>query len=170
MKGQFVVCIIGTGRHVGKTAVLIRILKEMKRRKLNVGTIKHIGGRSTFDFKDKDTGKHIQAGSTVTLALTSSEIVTIRRDPSITLEVAVSQMPKELDYILVEGFRQSKYPKIIVVNSESEYPQEVQGDTIAVVINEREIRKGGKTAKTERFSDRTLVDTIEDYFSSSKVA
>jgi molybdopterin-guanine dinucleotide biosynthesis protein MobB len=170
MMKPFVVCIVGSGRHVGKTTVLIKILGEMKRRGLAVGTIKHIGGHSEFAFPGKDTARHIQAGSTVTLALTSSEIVTIRRDLSITLEVAVSQMPKELDYILVEGFRQSKYPKIIVVNSESEYPREVQGDIIAVVINLREIRKGGKTAKAERFSERTLVDTIEDYFSSSKVA
>jgi molybdopterin-guanine dinucleotide biosynthesis protein MobB len=170
MRRQSVVCIIGTGRHVGKTSILIGVLKEMKRRKLAVGTVKHIGGHSAFDFKDKDTSKHIQAGSTVTLALTSSEIVTIRRDLSTTLEVALTQMPKELDYILVEGFRQSKYPKIIVVNSESEFPQGVQGDTIAVVINQQEIRKGGQSGRVERFSDRNLVDMIEDYFSSSEVA
>jgi molybdopterin-guanine dinucleotide biosynthesis protein B len=167
MMKPFVVCIVGSGRHVGKTAVLIKILGEMKRRGLAVGTIKHIGGHSEFAFSGKDTARHIQAGSTVTLAVTSSEIIAIRRDLPSTLESALSQMPKELDYVLVEGFKQSGYPKVIVLNSESESPIELPGDTIAVVLNLKQIAKGGKVAKVEQYSDESLVDMIQDYFNSS---
>lgn len=161
-----VICIVGSGRHVGKTSILIRILKEMKRREFAVGTVKHIGGHSEFDFSSKDTARHIEAGSTVTLAVTSSAIVAIRMDLPNTLEAALAQMPKELDYILVEGFKQSKYPKIIVSNSDSERPIEVPGDTIAVVINQKQIAKSGKGVNAERFSDESLVDMIQDYFNS----
>jgi molybdopterin-guanine dinucleotide biosynthesis protein B len=159
-----VVCIVGSGRHVGKTTILIKILGEMKRRGLAVGTIKHIGGHSEFDFSDKDTARHIQAGSTVTLAVTSSEIIAIRRDLPSTLEAAISQMPKELDYILVEGFKQSKYPKVIVSSSESESPIEVPGDTIAVVLNQKRIAKDGKRVRAEQYSNERLVNMIQEYF------
>jgi molybdopterin-guanine dinucleotide biosynthesis protein MobB len=99
--------------------------------------------------------------------VTSSEIIAIRRDLPSTLESALSQMPKELDYVLVEGFKQSGYPKVIVLNSESESPIEVPGDTIAVVLSRKQIAKGGKVAKIEQYSDESLVDMIQDYFNSS---
>ena len=161
-----IICVVGSGRHVGKTTVLIKILEEMKRRGLAVGTIKHIGGHSGFDYSDKDTAKHIQAGSAVTMAVTSSSIITIRTDLPNTLEAALSQMPKGLDYILVEGFRNSTYPKIIVSNSESKTMMEVPGDTIAVVLKQK-IAKGGKDTELSGFSSKSLVNMIQDYFGSS---
>jgi molybdopterin-guanine dinucleotide biosynthesis protein MobB len=167
MKKPFVICIVARGRHAGKTTVLTKILGEMKRRGLAVGTIKHIGGHSEFVLPTKDTDKHIQAGSKVTTAVTSSEIVTIRRDLPNTLQSALSQMPKELDYILVEGFKQSEYPKIVVSNSESESTMKVPGDIIALILDQKQIAKGGKSDKVGPFSNESLVDAIQDYFNSS---
>jgi molybdopterin-guanine dinucleotide biosynthesis protein B len=167
MKKPFVVCIVAKGRHAGKTTVLTKILGVMKRRGLSVGTIKHIGGHSDFAFPQKDTDRHIQAGSKIAMAVTSSEIIVIRRDLPSTLEAALSQMPKELDYVLVEGFKQSKYPKIIVLNSESESPMEVPGDVIALILDQKQIAKAGKGGMVKELSDESLVDIIQDYFKSS---
>jgi molybdopterin-guanine dinucleotide biosynthesis protein B len=169
MKKPFVVCIVATRRHAGKTTVLTKILGEMKKRGLSVGTIKHIGGHSEFAFPQKDTDRHIQAGSKIAIAVTSSEIIVIRRDLPITLEAALSQIPKELDYVLVEGFKQSKYPKIIVLNSESETPMEIPGDIIALILNQKQIVKAGKGGIVKELRDESLVDMIEDYFKSSRV-
>ena len=153
-------------RHVGKTTILTKILAEMKRRGLNVGTIKHIGNRSTFELPNgKDTSKHLRAGSSITLAVTSSEIITIRKDLPATLESALRQMPKGLDYVLVEGFRESEYPKIVVASSSAAELSEVKGDTIAVILDEKTMIKNGTGDKGERFKGTVLVDLIERYFS-----
>jgi molybdopterin-guanine dinucleotide biosynthesis protein MobB len=160
--------VVGTRRHVGKTAVLTKIIEEMKGRGLSVGTIKHIGDRSVFDLSaGKDTSKHLEAGSSITLAVTSSEIISIRRDLPITLESAISQMPSELDYILVEGFRRSAFPKLIVVNSLDENVQGMAGDTIALVVDGKEIIKGDNKGQARQFSKACLVDLIEGYFQVS---
>jgi molybdopterin-guanine dinucleotide biosynthesis protein B len=158
-------CIVGARRHVGKTTLLIKIVGEMKKRGLAIGTVKHVGDRSSFDFySSKDTGKHLEAGSNVTLAVTASEIITIRRDLPITLESAISLMPSQLDYILVEGFRHSVYPKIIVVSSYDEDVQDVSGDTIALVLDGKEIKTDNRKDQGEKFSEARLVDLIEGYF------
>ncbi len=167
MTNAHVICIVGSGRHVGKTTVLIEILEEMKRRGLAVGTVKHIGGHSEFDFSNKDTAKHIQAGSIATIAVTSSATIAIRKDLPNTLEAALEQMPKELDYILVEGFKQSEYPKIVVTRSSSEILVGVPGDTIAVVLNKGQITRRGNAKDVQRYNGGSLVDAIQSYFNSA---
>jgi molybdopterin-guanine dinucleotide biosynthesis protein B len=166
MRKPFILCVVGPRRHVGKTAVITKIIREMKKRSLSVGTVKHIGDRSAFDLSPrKDTSRHLEAGSTITHAVTSSEIITIRRDLPITLESALSLFPKGLHYILVEGFKQSQYPKIVVVNSFSEDLQ-VKGDVIALVMGEKEIMRPGANTDPEKFDVQLLVKLIEDYFAS----
>ena len=168
MKKPNVLCIVGAKRHVGKTVVLTKIIGEMKTRGLSVGTIKHIGDRSAFDLPErKDTSKHLDAGSSITLAVTSSEIISIRRDLPITLESAISQMPSQLDFILVEGFRRSSFPKLIIVNSHDEDVQGVSGDTIALIVDGKEIIRSGNGSQTRQFSQAYLVDLIEEYFQAS---
>jgi molybdopterin-guanine dinucleotide biosynthesis protein B len=168
MKNPHVVCVVGAMRHVGKTTILTKILKEMRRRGLRVGTIKHIGSRSTFDLPNsKDTSRHLKAGSSITLAVTSSEIIVIRKDVPVTLESALQQMPRELDYILVEGFRESQYPKIIVTDSTSGDLPDVKGDVIVKVLNGKRILKVGARDQAEKVGDSRLVDLIESYFSHS---
>nr|MDO8134398.1 molybdopterin-guanine dinucleotide biosynthesis protein B [Candidatus Njordarchaeum guaymaensis] len=168
MKKPHVVCVVGAMRHVGKTTILTKTLKEMKRRGLQVGTIKHIGNRSNFVLPNgKDTSRHLKAGSSITLAVTSSEIIIIRKDLPATLKSALRQMPKELDYVLVEGFRESQYPKIIVAGSPSGDLPEAKGDIIAVVLDGKRILKAGARDQAEKFRDSHLVDLIESYFSRS---
>jgi molybdopterin-guanine dinucleotide biosynthesis protein MobB len=153
-------------RRVGKTTVLTRILKEMRRRGLRVGTVKHISGRSTFNLADgKDTSRHLEAGSLVTIAVTSSEIVAVRRDIPATLESALQQMPIELDYVLVEGFRESEYPKIVVEGSDSESPLKVKGETIAVIQNGKRMLEAGEKDQVKELTEDGLVDLIDAYFS-----
>ena len=168
MKKPHIVCIVGAMRHVGKTTILTEILKDMKRRRLLVGTIKHIGDRSTFDLANgKDTDRHLEAGSSITLAVTSSEIIVIRKDLPATLESALRQMPKELDYVLVEGFRDSQYPKIIVGTSNSQGLPKVRGDIIAIIQDGSMISRAGAQNQAEKFTASQLVDLIEKYFGSS---
>jgi molybdopterin-guanine dinucleotide biosynthesis protein MobB len=117
-----------------------------------------------------DFFKHVQSGSNVASVITSSEIITIRKDLPSTLEAALSLMPTRLDYVLAEGFKQSEYPKIIVLDSGSQGQIKVRGETVAVVLDQKLIIKGGKDGKVEQFRDDSVVDIIQSYFDTSRMA
>lgn len=112
---SYVVCVVGPKRNVGKTTLVEGLVKNLTERGFHVGTVKHVHG--TFDSPKKDTWKHIQAGALITGVITESESVTIWNKPPQTLEALLNKFPRNLDYVIVEGFRKMVHPKIIVADA-----------------------------------------------------
>ena len=106
-----IVSIIGVGRQSGKTSLIEAITKNLSPR-FNIGTIKHIS--SSFDVENKDTWRHLNSGAKIVIAITNNEIVRIRKSNATSLEEALGEVPRNVDLLLVEGFKHSDYPKIIV--------------------------------------------------------
>ncbi|MFX1466688.1 MAG: molybdopterin-guanine dinucleotide biosynthesis protein B [Promethearchaeota archaeon] len=114
----YVVCVVGPKRNVGKTTLIEGLVKNLNLQKgLRVGTVKHIHG--SFDTPHKDTWKHITAGASATGVITDSELLTIWNSSGLPIipESVLDKLPKNLDYVIIEGFRHSEYPKIIVANA-----------------------------------------------------
>ncbi len=114
----YIVCVVGPKRNVGKTTVVEGLVKNLTEKGLRIGTVKHIHG-GTFDTPKKDTWKHITAGASATGVITDSELLTIWNSSELPIipETALDKLPKNLDYVIIEGFRHSKYPKIIVADA-----------------------------------------------------
>jgi molybdopterin-guanine dinucleotide biosynthesis protein B len=112
----FAVCVVGPKRNVGKTTVVEGLVKNLTERGLRIGTAKHIHG--IFDSPGKDTWKHITAGASATGVITDSELITIWNSSGLPIipETVLDKLPKNLDYIIIEGFRHSNFPKIVVVD------------------------------------------------------
>ena len=112
----FAVCVVGPKRNVGKTTVVEGLVKNLTERGLRIGTVKHIHG--TFDTPKKDTWKHITAGASATGVITDSELITIWNSSELPIipETVLDKLPKNLDYVIIEGFRHSNYPKIVVAD------------------------------------------------------
>jgi molybdopterin-guanine dinucleotide biosynthesis protein B len=112
----YIICVVGPKRNVGKTTVVEGLVKNLTERGLRIGTVKHIHG--TFDTPEKDTWKHIKAGATATGVITDSELLTIWNSSELPIipETVLDKLPKNLDYVIVEGFRHSEYPKIVVAD------------------------------------------------------
>ncbi|MDD4497158.1 MAG: molybdopterin synthase [Methanosarcinaceae archaeon] len=95
----------------GKTTLvnsLVRKLSEFG----SVGTVKHVR-EPRFDPETSDTGKHFDAGAAMVMGLTDTELVTISRDPD--LEKALDALcDAGLDFAVVEGFKESPLPKIVL--------------------------------------------------------
>jgi len=67
----------------------------------------HTGGFS-FDYRAKDTWKHMMAGASVVVAVTDNEIITIRRaNTRVTPTEELLNLFKDenLDYLFAEGFK-----------------------------------------------------------------
>ena len=93
----------------GKTTLVENLVRALKKYG-SVGTIKHLH-EHTINKPDTDTGKHADAGADVVVDVTPNELVKFSRDNNLTSaldELANSGM----DFAVVEGFKDSKLPKI----------------------------------------------------------
>ncbi len=112
----------------GKTKLIEELLEEMRGRGIKVSTIKH--APKGFDFeKDKDTDRHMRAGSLFT-ALISDEGGFIewrgRKEPE-----EIGRLLDESEIILVEGYKSKKGFKIEVTRD----GEIVSGDMDAIVTD-----------------------------------
>ncbi|WP_407355929.1 molybdopterin synthase [Methanolobus sp. WCC5] len=105
-----VICVAGY-KNSGKTTLVTRLVKALSI-KGSVGTVKQML-HHRFDQADTDTGRHFDAGADVVAAITESELVTIKRNP--TLEDALDALADSgVDFAIVEGAKSSYLPKIFL--------------------------------------------------------
>jgi molybdopterin-guanine dinucleotide biosynthesis adapter protein len=102
----------------GKTTLLEKVIQEFTGRGYNIGTIKHHSHDFEMDVPRKDTWRHKQAGAATTV-ISSPNRVGVVRDVAeeLNLDDLISYVT-HVDFIIVEGFKKVKRPKIEVFRSE----------------------------------------------------
>jgi len=99
----------------GKTTLLEKLIPELVRRGLKIGTIKHHVHAFAMDREGKDTWRHKRAGAQV-VALSSPTGLGVIRDT--TGDPAVAELAAryfyDVDLVLAEGYKHSDLPKIEV--------------------------------------------------------
>ncbi|RLE51307.1 MAG: molybdopterin-guanine dinucleotide biosynthesis protein B [Candidatus Methanomethylicota archaeon] len=129
-------CITAVERRVGKTKLIENLIMEFKRRNIRVSTIKHVSDE--IDLKGKDTYRHIIAGAEVTLAISPSKSVLFTSE--INLERLIELYMPKGGLILIEGFRKSSYPKILIVKDINDLKScGVRGEIKAIVCSSTEL-------------------------------
>ena len=108
-----IISIIGNSKS-GKTTLIEKLVRELKSRGYKIATLKHAQD-ITFDDTDRDSWRHIQAGSEATAVVSPDKMVLTKPVASdITLDKIVSLFGEEYDIIITEGFKQGNAPKIEV--------------------------------------------------------
>jgi len=112
-----VISIVGTSG-VGKTSLLEKLIPELTRRGLKVGTVKHHMHRFEMDKPGKDTWRHMKAGAAATMISSPNRI-------GLIMNVDHDHSPDELraflcnvDIILTEGYKRGQNPKIEIFRLE----------------------------------------------------
>jgi molybdopterin-guanine dinucleotide biosynthesis protein B len=96
----------------GKTTLMERLIGELTRRGLRVGSIKHDSHGFEMDHPGKDSWRHKQAGAAVSMIASPRQIGMVRDvDRDHRLEELVAMLP-EVDLALAEGFKRGAHPKI----------------------------------------------------------
>jgi len=138
------------------------LIRELKSRGYRVGTIKHTPQGMTFDVPDKDSWRHIQAGSQVTAISSLDKVVLIKPiTQALTLDEIVRLFGEDCDVILAEGFKQDNAPKIEVHRREVGPPLSAVKKLIAIATDEP------LETKTRQFSlqdIKGLADLLEKGF------
>jgi molybdopterin-guanine dinucleotide biosynthesis protein B len=109
-----IIAVSGTSG-VGKTMLIEQIIKELSDRGISVASVKHVHGPDVLIPEGKDTSRHLRAGSSPVIGLSSNETVVYlsgERD----LDFAIDFLKKISlpDVVIVEGFKHSSLPKIVV--------------------------------------------------------
>ena len=156
-----IVSVIGKSKS-GKTTLIEKLIPELKSRGYRVATIKHAPLGISFDEPDKDSWRHLQAGSETTIISSPDKVVMIK---SVAQEPALDEIARLLgedcDIILTEGFKQGNAPKIEVHRKEAGPLLKDIRKLIAIVTDEP------LETKARQFSPediKGLVDLLEKGF------
>ena len=109
-----VVAIVGKSNS-GKTTLIEKLIPALSQRGWRVGTIKHNMHGFEIDHKGKDSWRHKKAGSRITV-IASPHQVSLVEDTDRDYEIAElrERYIRNVDLILVEGYKKNPYPKIEV--------------------------------------------------------
>jgi molybdopterin-guanine dinucleotide biosynthesis protein MobB len=108
------IAVVGT-KKTGKTTLVTALVKALSKYG-RVGTIKNMQGHSV----DRgDTSRHFEAGAEVVIGLGEGQLK-LKKGGS--LDSALAELQEEaMDYAVVEGFKHSPLPKIVLGEAEVPY-------------------------------------------------
>ncbi len=100
----------------GKTALIVALIPEFRRRGYRVATIKHAHHDFDIDKPEKDSHKHRTAGATETVISSANRWAIVHENrgaPEPGLPDLVARL-SPTDIVLVEGYKSHPHPKIEV--------------------------------------------------------
>jgi molybdopterin-guanine dinucleotide biosynthesis protein MobB len=156
-----VVSIVGRSRS-GKTTLIEKLIVELKARGYHIATAKHTHRDMTTPESDKDSDRHLKAGSEATMIIDPHGLMMIKPlQNDINITQVAQLIGEDYDLILTEGFKEDDAPKIEVHRKENAPPLEGVKKIFAIATNEP------LDTKTRQFSledVKGIADLIEDGF------
>jgi molybdopterin-guanine dinucleotide biosynthesis protein B len=121
----------------GKTTLVERLIPALRHKGLRVSVVKHAHHRFDIDHEGKDTFRHRQAGA-FEVVVASDQRLALMREFEVPRRPTVHQLLAELyagvDWVLVEGFKDSDLLKIEVWRAESGNPARYADDDFITAI------------------------------------
>ncbi|SEO90390.1 molybdopterin-guanine dinucleotide biosynthesis protein B [Paenibacillus sp. OV219] len=118
-QAPFVFQIVGY-KNSGKTTLLSQLTRKLKQAGFTVGTAKHDAHEFTMDTPGTDTWQHQEAGADIT-AISSASRSAIISNRTESLSALLTHM-QHVDFVLVEGFKQEHYPKLMLLRNPKDEP------------------------------------------------
>lgn len=113
-----IVSIIGRSNS-GKTTLVEKLVRELRRRGYRVATIKHHKHtEQSLDTPGKDSYRHAQAGAERVVLVSPLTTVTFDYPPEPATPQEIAAQMHGFDLVLVEGFKEAKLPAIEVLRAE----------------------------------------------------
>jgi len=113
-----VVSIIGKSKS-GKTTLLEKLIPALREKGYRVGTVKHHAHAGfEIDQPGKDTWRHAQAGSQHVVIVAPDKIASYRlTEVELSLDDVLAEF-RDVDIILVEGYKRAGKPAVEIVRAE----------------------------------------------------
>ncbi len=160
----------------GKTTLVEKVIAELTRRGLRVGSLKHHGHHGfDIDVPAKDTWRHHQAGSKhvgLICATRWAEYADTREEDEMPARELLSRY-NDVDVVIIEGYKTEGFGNIVVARSGVDRLRGkssldlVDGRTLALACNEalaRQAFDAGFATRAININDaRAICDLIQDH-------
>lgn len=130
-------------KNSGKTTLITKLLPVLTGQGLKVATIKHDGHDFQTDVPGTDTFAHFQAGAYGTVVFSDHKYMVVKQQPNdaaaekLKPEQMAAWFP-EADLILLEGFKDSSYPKLEIIRGENSSNCVCKGHNLRAVVSDLE--------------------------------
>ncbi len=121
----------------GKTTLVERLIPALKARGLRVSVVKHAHHRFDIDHPGKDTFRHRQAGAFEVVVASDRRLALMRefeQPAQLTVHHLLAELYEGVDWVLVEGFRDSNLHKLEVWRAETGHPVRYPDDDFIVAV------------------------------------
>lgn len=121
----------------GKTSLVERLIPFLRHRNLRVSVVKHAHHRFDIDQVGKDTYRHRAAGAFEVVVASSKRLALMRefeQATQLTVHQMIAELNTEVDWVLVEGFKDSDLLKIEVWRALSQQTVRYPDDDFIVAI------------------------------------
>ena len=121
----------------GKTTLIERLIPALKLRGLRVSVVKHAHHSFDIDTPGKDTHRHREAGAFEVVVASNRRLALMRefeQEARLTVHQLIAELYEGVDWVIVEGFKQSNLLKVEVWRAESEKPARYPDDDFIVAI------------------------------------
>ena len=121
----------------GKTTLVERLIPALKLRGQRVSVIKHAHHKFDIDHPGKDTYRHREAGAFEVVVASDKRLALIRefeQPAELTVHHLIAELYDGVDWVLVEGFKQSDLQKIEVWRAAAGKPARYADDDFVVAI------------------------------------
>lgn len=139
----------------GKTTLVEKLIPALRERGLRVSVIKHAHHTFDIDHPGKDSWRHRQAGAFEVLVASRQRLALVReyeREAEPVVHHLLAEVYDGVDWVLVEGFKQSDLLKLEVWRADNGQPARYPDDDfIAAIV----------TDSPERLPEATLRDVLD---------
>jgi molybdopterin-guanine dinucleotide biosynthesis adapter protein len=121
----------------GKTTLVERLIPALKLRGLRVSVVKHAHHDFDIDHPGKDTFRHREAGAFEVVVASDQRLALIRefeQPARLTAHHLIAELYEGVDWVLVEGFKESNLLKIEVWRAAAGKPALYNDDDFIVAI------------------------------------
>jgi len=120
------VCVVGDSDS-GKTQLVEALVGGLRARGARVGTVKHATHAVDVDTPGKDSWRHAQAGAEVVVLVGPEKSAVFRSGTMARRHDWLTPLGGEVDWVIIEGFRQSPIAAVEVVAGERAHLERLEG-------------------------------------------
>jgi molybdopterin-guanine dinucleotide biosynthesis protein B len=121
----------------GKTMLVEQLIPIFRLQGLRVSVVKHAHHRFDIDHVGKDTYRHREAGAFEVVVASDKRLALIRefeQSAQLSVHQLIAELYDGVDWVLVEGFKESDLLKIEVWRAESQKPARYRDDDFIAAI------------------------------------
>lgn len=148
-------------KNSGKTTLIEKLVTALNTKGYKVGVIKHDGHEFEADREGTDSFRHKKAGAKNVIVYSKTKIMMVKDEERPSIEELI-KLQQDMDLIIIEGMKYSKFPKIEIVRAAISSQSVCDKQTLLALVTDTDLEISG-VEKVGLNDIETLLGIIQDY-------